>query len=599
MKQRFLLLIVIALSLTLFPLNASGSTPKLNTACKSNNQIVSASGIQFKCAVSNRILIWTPIPKSIHAILNAKCPSIINGYLTTGVGPNGFTWLKCSKVNNRNIWLLPNQDNQVVDRNAVTTPLSNSNLSSKINSSNFNLVTGSSGQHLDTIAGSIDVNSADLPIVSVEVALAGLDGGPSLNSWNAKITLGNEYTGTWNWNFVIPETVPIGKYRFVVTAQKSNTTFAELVSISFEVVNGSSNHQFSLIPETCSNENCPQSVANEISVDMGKCKISDATALNGMTEGFPRPQGALIKQSSYKVLVIPVSFSDLPYTPSELAFTKQRFEATNNEFQLFSYGSSTLEPTYADPASWPFFSSTLKDFASANGNDETRITRAILEKVQQIPLKGYDAIWITSARDSTFSYGAEQPFVSYATGSGTIEHIFTVLGGDGKPIDHGLGHILFYFDDEYQSPGWIDQWSSRGEPLVGFDIYGRGNELLGWNRWLVGWISDQQVYCLPSFSGEGTYRLSYLNAKDGEMKMIVVPTGPNTAVIAEYKNNQAMNAAGLLVYKVDLTIPQWQIRFRGNNRILGLEESSTIDNLKFSVIGADSGGIYVKLQRTG
>jgi hypothetical protein len=351
-----------------------------------------------------------------------------------------------------------------------------------------------------------------------------------------------------------------------------------------------------LINPTCSGQGCPQTTSGSNLNAIGGCKISDLTASNGMSEGFPRPEGALLKQNTYNVLVIPVSFSDLPFTLDELSFVQSRFDIANQEFKLFSYSASTVTPTIAQESSWLSISSTIRDFVTANGNDETKLSDTLLQNVHGIPLQGYDAIWLTSARDALYSFGAEQPYISYATSSGKVDHVFTVLGGDGKAVDHGLGHMLFYFDDEYQFPGWVDPWADRGQPLVGFDIYGRGNELIGWNRWLIGWIADQQVLCFPTDGSDAIYRLSYLNSTENGVKMLVIPTGRNSVVVAEYQDNQLMNGTGLLVYKVDLTIPQWQIRFRSDNQISGVGDVSLVDRYRFSVIAADNSGIYVHLQ---
>jgi len=427
------------------------------------------------------------------------------------------------------------------------------------------------------------------------VSLAGLNGGAKLISWQALIAKGNGLSATWSWSFTIPETIPFGTYRFVVAAQQLDGTILDLVSISFEVVSDSFTSNVPLIHSTCAQQDCPKTINSAYSTDISSCKIKDLTATNGMSEGFPRPAGALINQSRYKVLVVPVSFSDLPFTTTELSFTKQRFEVTNQEFQRFSLGASAVEATFADPKEWLSIGSTIKEFITANRNDETQLTKTLLSKATAIQLQGYDVIWITSARSKDISFGAEQPFVTYATSIASISHVFSVLGGDGKSIDHGLGHMLFYFDDEYQFPGWVDNWSDRGQPLVGFDIYGRGNELIGWNRFLAGWIPDQEILCLPSPGDNTAYRISYLNSAESGTKLLLIPTGPNSVVAAEYQDNQDSTGSGLLVYKVDLTIPQWQIRFRGDNRILGVGDSTLIGNFKFSVVAADATGIYIKL----
>ena len=360
---------------------------------------------------------------------------------------------------------------------------------------------------------------------------------------------------------------------------------------------------------TCSGKKCP--IANIIpnSSTLSKCQINDQTANNGMPEGFPRPTGALVNKSVYKILIIPVSFSDLPFTQNSLTDLKKRFDFTSSAFKLFSYGASRLSYVIPDKKDWLSIPEGVQDFynklgsgsdpRTQAGNNEDLMNQYFLNMVDaNVSLRGYDTIWIISSQSDKFSSGAEEPWRSYTTKDGAIDHVFSVLGGQSYGGEfHGLGHMLFYFDDEYQYQNWIDPWSTRGSPLVGIDIYGRGNDLIGWNRWLNGWLSDSKVACLDPDNSDGTFRLTYLNSSESGMMMLLIPVGPSTVIAADYQADYAHGNAGLLLYKVDLTIPQWQIRFRGENKVLRVSQSSALDGYVFKVLATDKTGIYVSLKR--
>jgi hypothetical protein len=465
----------------------------------------------------------------------------------------------------------------------------------------FSLFSGSSANLLGVTEGEINIRSSGALPTKVMIHIAGLNGGPSIYSWNATKVSSDNFSSKWSWQFTIPADSPTGNLRIVVDASTSLGISMSLISDSFRINPDWIDIHPPLISSSCSDSFCPQSNISTTSTSISKCKITDPAWQGGVAEGFPRPNSALEKQANYNVLVIPVSFSDLPFTEEEAAFVRNRFAYTSREFQYLSGGFSKITATMVDKSHWISVANAAEEFfPSSNSMDQNEkiANTRLLALADGLSLSGYDTIWFTSARSKNFSFGAEMPYVIYPTSSGNVNHVFTVIGGDGLPVDHALGHLLFYFDDEYQFPGWVDPFPSRGQPLIGWDIYGRGYGLIGWNRWLAGWVDDSQVECSPQNSTSAIYQIHYINSAEAGIKLLVIPAGPSTAIVAEYRDNLELTKTGLFVYKVDLSIPQWQMRFRGDNRILGLGETSTIDKLTFTLEASSGSYIYVKVEST-
>lgn len=83
-----------------------------------------------------------------------------------------------------------------------------------------------------------------------------------------------------------------------------------------------------------------------------------------------------------------------------------------------------------------------------------------------------------------------------------------------------------------------------------------GTHLLGWHKWLFGWLDPQQLTCV-SAPGSVEETLT-ANAARGGKKLVVVPTGPSTAFIVEARlkvgYDQAICEEGVLVYDIDSQI---------------------------------------------
>jgi len=118
-------------------------------------------------------------------------------------------------------------------------------------------------------------------------------------------------------------------------------------------------------------------------------------------------------------------------------------------------------------------------------------------------------------------------------------------------LNHETGHSLG-LPDLYAFAG--------GHPHVGqFDlmgnIAGESPSLLGYQRWLLDWVTDEQVYCQTT--PEEMVELSPIETPDG-VKLLVVPLSASRAVIVESRRAIGVDAAmpkeGALVYTVDAEI---------------------------------------------
>lgn len=130
-----------------------------------------------------------------------------------------------------------------------------------------------------------------------------------------------------------------------------------------------------------------------------------------------------------------------------------------------------------------------------------------------------------------------------------------------KVLAHEIGHNLGLADLYAIGSGS----NFDGKTIGPFDLMGsisaKANELLFWNRWLLGWLPDKQVYCAGSDFELIELDISPVASDDFGNKGVVVPLNRHSAILIEsrkakgYDSTLNSDEQGIVVYKLDTTIP--------------------------------------------
>ena len=230
----------------------------------------------------------------------------------------------------------------------------------------------------------------------------------------------------------------------------------------------------------------------------------------------------------------------------------------------------------------------------------------ILEKTQKSwNLESYDAVVLYSQDFRTFNFlggqgwrgieGSKLGQVPFDSPSGKIR---SLVFGSGIPtvMTHELGHSLFGFIDLYdQNAG---QSFAQGWGLMAAAYSGEMN-VRGWEKWLAGWISPEEIRCTGS---KTTHFLDFIPSKSNSPKLLVYPLDRQRAIVVEAINTdliaQEINGAivfcdkstsckenkrtGLLAYTVDV------------NRLSALGAIVVPEALKFPNVLAESKDISIE-----
>jgi hypothetical protein len=159
---------------------------------------------------------------------------------------------------------------------------------------------------------------------------------------------------------------------------------------------------------------------------------------------------------------------------------------------------------------------------------------------------------------------------------------FDLTGWGGYWANHEFGHTLG-LPDLYLSSQPIHR--AVGMFSIMGHIGGPAPEFTAFERWMLGWVNDNQVACATA-AGESTATLSPVE-RVGGTKMVVVPLTTTTAVVAESRRAEGFDTGfspGVLVYFVDSSLTNSQ----GAMRVLPINDN---DSTKSGAIQTPGGNV--------
>lgn len=307
----------------------------------------------------------------------------------------------------------------------------------------------------------------------------------------------------------------------------------------------------------------PASATDASAVDpLAACRLPEMKLRSDVGLGFPRNPLRLKTLGEVRFRVLFVDFSDAPATVSPQQVLDIISPRAEQFFSAVSYGRMRL--VFDVSPQWIRMRQPVADYHFGRGAS-FEVQRAYMQDAINLAGLGIDyshddAILVVANPDAkAIDWG---PAFTASPGSGVMaggrEFLNGATSGTDLPIlrggwfVHEIGHALSLVDLAGPLPSnqlwhtYVGQFSVMGEPE------GLAPGYLGWERWQLGWLDDQQIAC-----GAGTVRLTPIERPDG-IKMAVTPTGPHTAVVAESRRAEAEDSAmprsGVLVYTVDTAL---------------------------------------------
>ena len=326
-------------------------------------------------------------------------------------------------------------------------------------------------------------------------------------------------------------------------------------------------------------------------------------------QGFPRPAGTVYGKSSARVLVIPLSFKDLPFTTgkpstplgmlSDLDLLKELLKAGVEGYSKLSAGRFRLNVDILPQEKWWKMDYPIK-FLTRGIENGSEMMKIISENSPDIFSENYDTYFFVTSQGAALGYSTpaqawfQQPVKVSPSG---FANLALVSGGlnDAATFMHELGHSLFGFEDLYPfgEPGWKIPGASSPD---NWDLMAEGNALsfLNWNKFLMGWLKPSEVRCLTN-QKLTTHYLSTFDNSD-LVKVLLINLTQGVTLAAEIRNEG--NFQKLLVYVINSYIGHGNVPILTFNKLLGTGQYIDVFGWRIDVLEIDSSGALIQATKT-
>ena len=353
------------------------------------------------------------------------------------------------------------------------------------------------------------------------------------------------------------------------------------------------------------------------------CKTVDKTpdyVENGLIlhkNGFPRPTQSSSGKKSAKALVIPLSFTDLPFRKekyqraqlftSDLDMLTETIPLVKESYKKLSAGRFDISIDVLPESDWWVINSEIP-FSSTWGVDNFGKVGEIIDKYKKdYKFDSYDTyIFITGngvTGQQGLGAGQAARLTSKNAKSGSFNTVLMAGGYNNTTLwVHELGHALFYLEDLYlfseaksQTSGTLgikdmnvpNKWDLMADSSRGI--------LLEWNKYLMGWIYDSEVRCLSDQSTS----IHYLSDVDTstDPKLLTINLAPGVTLSAEVRNSTGVDK-GLLLYIINSYVSHGEGPILTQNTLLAKGQTKGLYGWEFSVLDTNAMGLLVSVKKT-
>lgn len=381
------------------------------------------------------------------------------------------------------------------------------------------------------------------------------------------------------------------------------------------------------------------------------CKLLDYTLPNNysaISHAFPNPS-ALHNNFNIRTLALFVDYPDLigGYDPSKEK--QSSIDEINDFYNQVSYGKLKFSWTITNsfsrmPHEVGYYHLTRSTFNTTGSPDNTNFLQdAVNASDDIVDFTMYDLVIVYGPKTATTNQIGEYPGTRSGTQArimsreGQVRNIQTSIAkgfryGSTKlgmyysaGLIHEIGHELglvdlyLYPNNEPHLYGSTNVYSGIGKSteIFGYmgtfdfmnNLGGQAPEPIGWNRWLLNFIGENQVVCADE-GHLGVLKLEPIELKTAGTKLAIVRISDSEAIAIESRRaagyDESLSAEGVLVYRINtrwttghgpIAVVSEPSRAASEYDLLGKDETVTIFGIKISTIHSSAQGDIVKLEK--
>ena len=315
--------------------------------------------------------------------------------------------------------------------------------------------------------------------------------------------------------------------------------------------------------------------AQPASLPIESCKpVVQATAPNGgehlVQINFLPRENRLPSTGSIRVTTIFIDFPDAPSSTSTSAYYGTHISPGLRFLETFSQGRLKVEDTRS--TAWVRMPKATSAYAYSRqmSSDTHRdlIQDAVSASDPTVDFSQTDALVVVMPPDiKALNYAVSPAFLGVpgfaVTADGNAILNATTIGTDwpfhrpfvvAHELLHTMGLVDLYdfegtWDGTPYVQGFVGPYSLMGH-------YSTNPEPFGWERWVLGWLEDDQATCL----GAGTHEISLdsIARKGSSDRLAVLPLGGSRFLALEARTKTGLDingSEGVLPYVVDPSVP--------------------------------------------
>ena len=350
------------------------------------------------------------------------------------------------------------------------------------------------------------------------------------------------------------------------------------------------------------------------------CQLLGQDGNTSMNMGFPKRSSRLTSNGIIRAIVVGVDFPDVQSTGNPATEYSEMTEGMQTFYKKMSDNRVAFNFTFTDKFIRMPFESTKFNLGKWNSGDSWGYINALIAGTDEaIDFSKYDVAYflspLTIPRDS-IAYGPAFP-IDLQSKDGPIKNS-TFSGADAyqnfpgagwKWISHETGH-LFGLHDLYTlstKPATYGSWD-----LMSLNWSTAAIELNAWNRYIQGWLTDNQVKCLDKSSLSVTeVVISPIARVEAGIKAVTIKLSDTKILVIESRRSEGLDVlspsqAGTLVYTVDMTVMSmqggWNIQRRTGSTALDFTDAALksgdkiiVEGVTIEVLSQDSKGDKVRV----
>ena len=351
------------------------------------------------------------------------------------------------------------------------------------------------------------------------------------------------------------------------------------------------------------------------------CKTEDMTpdyAWGGKIfhrNGFPRPEISVAGKKTAKILVVPMIFKDLPFREekiqraqifsSDVDILNEVIPRIKESFKLLSVQRFEVEIDVLPKSQWWVFDRD-NPFSGVWGVDNFSTLMEMIEKEKpDFNFNGYDTFAFITGNGLPGQMGlgsAQASFQRVKNSQSGFMNATLMVGSLANTTlwVHEFGHSLFSFEDLY-----LFSQASSGQPIkLGelsvpskWDLMSDSTKvsLLGWNKFLIGWLYDSEVRCIS----EQKSTIHYLSNQgtSNDAKLLTINLAPGVTLAAEAKNASGTDK-GLLLYLINTHINHGEGPILTQNILITKGQSKSWLGWQFNVLDSNEEGVLIEAVKT-